>query len=105
MMTRDEIIAKIKPILEQHSVARASFFGSYARGTYNPGSDVDILVEFESPKVGLRFFSLREDLTAVIPMPLDLVYKPGLKHMEDSFQENIKQEEFVFYEKNIATSA
>jgi len=104
-MTRDEIITIIKPILEKHSVARASFFGSYARGTYNPGSDVDILVEFEVARVGLRFFSLREDLTTAIPVSLDLIYKPGLKHMEASFQENVEREEFVFYEKNIATSA
>ena len=53
-MTRDEIITIIKPILEKHSVAKASFFGSYARGTYNPGSDVDILVEFEVARVGLQ---------------------------------------------------
>ena len=103
-MTRDEIVTIIKPILEQHSVARASFFGSYARGTYSPKSDVDILVDFEVARVGLGFFSLREDLTVAIPMSLDLVYKPGLKHMEASFQENVEREEFVFYEKNIATS-
>ena len=104
-MSRDEIVTRITPILEQHPVARASFFGSYARETYNHGSDVDILVEFDVANVGLGFFSLREDLTAAIPMSLDLVYKPGLKHMEASFQENVKREEFVFYEKNIAASA
>ncbi|MCL2405484.1 MAG: nucleotidyltransferase domain-containing protein [Defluviitaleaceae bacterium] len=100
-MTRDEIATKIKPILEQHPVARASFFGSYARGTYTPGSDVDILVEFESATVGLGFFSLREDLIAAIPISLDLVYKPGLRHMDESFQKNVEQEAFVFYEKNM----
>jgi len=72
---------------------------------YNPGSDVDILVEFDVARVGLKFFSLREDLTAAIPISLDLIYKPGLKHMDASFQENVEREEFVFYEKNIATSA
>ncbi|MCL1882210.1 MAG: nucleotidyltransferase domain-containing protein [Defluviitaleaceae bacterium] len=100
-MTRDELATKIKPILEQHPVAKAAFFGSYARGTYSPGSDVDILVEFESPKVGLGFFSLREDLIAAIPMSLDLIYKPGLRHMEASFQKNVEQEALVFYEKNM----
>jgi len=104
-MTRDEIVTRIKPILEQYPVAKASFFGSYARETYNPESDVDMLVEFETARVGLGFFSLREDLAAAIPMSIDLVYKPGLKHMETSFQENVEREEFVFYEKNIATSA
>ena len=104
-MTRDEIVTIIKPILEQHSVTRASFFGSYARETYSPGSDVDILVEFEEARVGLRFFSLRDDLTTAIPIPLDLIYRPGLKHMEALFQENVEREEYVFYEKNIAASA
>ena len=87
--------------MEQHLVERASFFGSYARGTYTPGSDVDILVEFESAKIGLGFFSLREDLIAALPISLDLVYKPGLRHMEASFQKNIEQEAVVFYEKNM----
>ena len=100
-MTRDEIATIIKPILAQHSVLRASFFGSYARGTYASESDIDILVEFESDRVGLGFFSLKEDLIAAIPIPLDLIYKPGLRHMEVSFQKNVAQEAFVFYEKNM----
>ena len=100
-MTRDEIATIIKPILEKHSVTKATFFGSYARETYAPGSDVDILVEFESAKVGLGFISLREDLVAAIPMSLDLVYKPGLRHMENSFQKNVEKDAFVFYEKDM----
>ena len=66
--------------MEQHSVARASFFGSYAHGTYNSESDIDIIVEFEVARVGLRFFSLREDLTTTILISLDLepVFNNGL---------------------------
>ena len=103
-MTREEIITNVIPVLKQYPVSKASFFGSYARGSYTPSSDVDILVEFNVPKVGLMFYSLREDLVSILPVNLDLVHKPGLKYMEKEFQQNIEREELVFYEKDIEAS-
>ena len=103
-MTREEIITNIIPVLEQYPVSKASFFGSYARGSYTPSSDVDILVEFNAPKVGLMFYSLREDLVAILPVNIDLVHRPGIKYMEEEFQQNIEREELVFYEKDIEAS-
>ena len=103
-MDREELIKKVTPILEKYPVTKASFFGSYARNTQDSESDVDIIVKFSIPNVGLTFFSLREDLTQVLPMPLDLVYSEGLSCMEHSFQENINKEELMFYEKNIGAN-
>ena len=99
-MDKQAIINTVTPILQKYPIKRASFFGSYARGDYTNKSDIDIIVEFFIDNVGLMFFSLREDLVNVLPMQLDLIYKPGLVCMEQDFQDNIEREEHVFYEKD-----
>lgn len=70
-MLRDEIIEKLRadqPILDGFGVEVIGVFGSVARGEDEPGSDVDILVDYRDDEVpGLfGFFELRyhlEDLT------------------------------------------
>lgn len=39
------ISKKIKPVLKQRKIKKASIFGSYARGEQNKESDIDILIE------------------------------------------------------------
>jgi predicted nucleotidyltransferase len=49
-MRRDDVIAILKeaePALRARGIRRAAVFGSIARGDDRPGSDIDILVEFE----------------------------------------------------------
>ena len=99
-MNKQDIIAAVIPVLRQYPVTRASFFGSYARGDFTQNSDIDILVEFGVESVGLMFYSLREDLVNVLKTELDLIHKPGLIRMEQEFQNNVRAEEEVFYEKN-----
>jgi predicted nucleotidyltransferase len=51
------------------------------RGEMRPGSDIDVMVEFEpSARVGLlKFECLNEDLEALVGRKIDLVTKRGLK--------------------------
>ena len=44
---------KVVPILKKHAVKRASIFGSVARGTAKPGSDVDFLIEYKEKNKSL----------------------------------------------------
>jgi hypothetical protein len=39
---------ELRAILKKHGVAKASVFGSYARGEAGPNSDLDLLVELAS---------------------------------------------------------
>jgi predicted nucleotidyltransferase len=65
----------------RYSVKELSLFGSAARGEMGPGSDVDIMVEFEpGVRIGLiRFESLVEELESLAERRVDLVTKRGLK--------------------------
>ena len=61
----------LKPIFESYGVKKATLFGSYAKGTANNSSDVDILVD--SGLHGLNFFGLLESVTNALRTSVDLI--------------------------------
>lgn len=63
---------KIVPMLRDNDVKRAAIFGSFATGTAQKTSDVDILVEFSKPK-GLGFISLKLALEKKLNRKVDLL--------------------------------
>lgn len=65
--------AQIQALCRRNRVRRLALFGSVLRDDFGPQSDVDILVEFQpGTTMGLRFFGLQEELTALIGRPVDL---------------------------------
>src|SRR3546814_1692624 len=62
-------------LLRRKGIRRLSVFGSVARGSAVPGSDVDLAVEFEDGRELFLndFSSLREDLQDLLNHPVDLV--------------------------------
>ena len=56
-----------------HGIRRLALFGSVLRDDFGPQSDIDVLVEFEpGARVGLRFFTIEEELTALLGRRVDL---------------------------------
>jgi predicted nucleotidyltransferase len=72
---------KLVYLSRHYDVMELSIFGSAVRGEMRPGSDIDIMVEFDpGARIGLlKFESLSEDLTALVGRKVDLVTKRGLK--------------------------
>ncbi|SNT15889.1 nucleotidyltransferase family protein [Rhodococcoides kyotonense] len=66
-------LARLREILERHSVAEASVFGSYARGSAGPGSDLDLLVEFSPEADPWEFLALQEELNSILSGGADVV--------------------------------
>lgn len=54
-------------------------FGSYIRHEADPDSDLDILVEFDTPPTLFEFVRLQDYLGQVLGLPVDLVMKSALK--------------------------
>lgn len=76
------ILSQYKPVLQkQYKVSELGIFGSYVRGEQNEGSDVDVLVEFDTNfRFGLlTFCELESYLSEKIGLKVDLVMKDGLK--------------------------
>lgn len=65
----DDIRTISAPILEKYGVDFCYLFGSYAKGTAGPGSDVDLLISGEVN--GLRFFGLIEELREALHKKID----------------------------------
>ena len=72
---------KLVELCRRYGVRELSLFGSAVRGEMRPGSDIDVMVEFDpSERIGLlKFESLNEDLEALVGCKIDLVTKRGLK--------------------------
>lgn len=74
-----DILREIKPELSRRfHVSKIGYFGSFADGTFDEDSDVDILVEFaETP--GWEFFDLQILLEQTFQRKVDLVTTKALK--------------------------
>lgn len=59
-------------------VKTLAVFGSFARNEQRSDSDVDILVEFNSP-VGIEFIDLGNYLERILNLRVDLVSRNGIK--------------------------
>ena len=59
---------KIGSFCKKHHIRKLSLFGSVLRDDLGPGSDIDILVEFEPGKVPsfFRLFDMEEELSAIL---------------------------------------
>lgn len=81
-MTRAELLQKLrdlKPWLAEQGLVNVRLFGSYARDEAGPDSDVDLLVDLARP-MGLRFYSLAEDLSDILGRKVELLASDGLRN-------------------------
>lgn len=62
----------------EYGISRIGLFGSYARDTATPESDIDIFVEFNAP-IGFRFIDLAEQLEKMFGKTVDLLTPAGIK--------------------------
>jgi predicted nucleotidyltransferase len=54
-------------------------FGSVARGEAGPGSDIDLMVEFDGPATFARFMDLKALLEDTVGVPVDLVTRSAVR--------------------------
>ena len=62
----------------EYSVKRVGLFGSYAVGTANEASDIDLLVEFQRP-IGFKFMELAEYLERLLGKKVDILTLTGVE--------------------------
>jgi predicted nucleotidyltransferase len=64
----------------QYGVKSLAVFGSAARDAMSATSDIDVLVEFDTPPGFDRYFDLKFFLEELIGRPVDLVTRGGLRN-------------------------
>ncbi len=81
--TTDDLIRLLRghaPVWsERFGVRRLRLFGSWARGSATPESDVDLLVAFEAPATAKQFYGLQFCLEDLLGRSVDLVTEQALR--------------------------
>jgi predicted nucleotidyltransferase len=76
-VTVDE--ARLAAVCARYGVARLMIFGSVARGTAEPSSDVDVLYELQpGRRLGWEVEDLSDELSELFGRPVDLVSRAAL---------------------------
>ena len=75
-----QMLAQQKPwLLATYQITRLGIFGSYARGDQRDESDIDILVEYDNAPSLYRLIELRDYLSELFAIKVDVVTRNGLK--------------------------
>jgi predicted nucleotidyltransferase len=69
----------------QAGIVRLEAFGSIARGDVRRGSDVDLLATFSS-NPGLRFFTMEEEMAAILGVPVHLLTRDSVEQMSNPYR-------------------
>jgi predicted nucleotidyltransferase len=79
----------------RHHIRKFMLFGSILREDFGSGSDVDVLVEFESDHIpGLAFFAMQDELSVLFGKNVDLNTPRCLSRY---FRDDILREAQVLY--------
>ncbi len=70
--TLDELREKLQEILKKFEIKKAILFGSYAKNTPTPKSDIDLVIDSEGKLLNIYFYGLLEDLVQTLQKNVDL---------------------------------
>ncbi len=76
---------KIEAFCQRNHIRSFAFFGSALRDDFGPGSDVDVLIEFEQAyRPGLmELVEMQEELTRIFGQKVDLVERQAVERSEN----------------------
>jgi predicted nucleotidyltransferase len=76
-----ETLRRSQRVLRERGVLHAALFGSVARGSHNPNSDIDIMIEID-PDTRMTVFDyvdLKDYIGTLFDQPVDVVNREALK--------------------------
>lgn len=81
-----EVIArKLADYCRRVGITRLETFGSAARGDAKRGSDVDLIATFAA-NPGLRFFSMEDEMAAILGVPVHLLTRDSVEQMSNPYR-------------------
>lgn len=80
MLTIEQIKSGVQSATIEFPIKRALLFGSYAEGTNTENSDVDLIVEFQTPAISLfTLAALKYRLQEELKTDVDIIHGPLVK--------------------------
>ena len=96
MITIDNITRMILPIVSKSPVKRVILYGSYAKGTSTPDSDVDLIIDSDGELKGIDFFVLSAEIAKALPIKSDIFEYREIKPNSAMYKE-IERDGVVIY--------
>ena len=84
-MTRADVIAILRDRADElraSGVVHVALFGSVARDTAGPDSDVDLIVETSKPLTLFTLGPLHDQFSAILGRPVDILAKAGFNRSQ-----------------------
>ncbi|MCH4887031.1 nucleotidyltransferase domain-containing protein [Acidaminobacter sp. JC074] len=77
MLTLENITEAIIALVDKYALKSVDLFGSYADGTATDESDIDLLVEFNTPYVSLfRISEMKIEISEKLDKEIDIIHSP-----------------------------
>ena len=95
MPSISQIRQAVTPIAQKYGLKRMYLFGSYAKGTATPDSDIDLLIEKGLPLSLLKMSGLRQDAIEALGLDVDIVSLSGI---DEVFWNEVRGTEVLLYE-------
>lgn len=102
--TTDEIKKIITPIAEKYNLKAVFLFGSYARGTANENSDIDLIIDTSGTGLDTLFKlgAVYDEFSKALKKEVDMITvssleQPIIRQSEAAFRENINRERMSLY--------
>ena len=65
-------------LITRYHLTSIGIFGSFTREDFHEDSDIDILIDYDSP-IGIEFIDLADELEKILNRKVDLVSRNGIK--------------------------
>jgi len=98
MLTLNEIKQYIEPILTDSPIHVVTVFGSFARGTHDDKSDVDIIIDSHGELKGIDFFIWADKIAQILPIKSDIFEAREIKE-NSKLKLRIDEEGVIIYER------
>jgi uncharacterized protein len=102
ILTQEYITKVVKEYFKDKPVTKVYLFGSYAKGSANENSDIDVLVDLDyKKKIGFSFYTWYEELSNLLNKKVDVIANANNKNEVSNwrFIERINKEKMEIYEK------
>jgi predicted nucleotidyltransferase len=76
---KNSLAVHTSDLIERYKIREIGIFGSYVKNRQSKDSDADILVDFEDVPTLFDFVGLRDELSDILGIRVDLVMKSALK--------------------------
>lgn len=100
MPTLETICRQLRETLADEPVAKAIVFGSFARGTATPQSDLDLVIDSEGRLIGLDFYRVLDKISDAVGLPVDL-FETAEIEADSPLSDRIRKEGVVAYERKV----